>query len=156
METSENESKAPTRTAWIKRGERYDRVKVLREYPDFGAVKVLKSGDPEPWTLKASDIVTEKPLTKWQRERIIRRQVREERNTQQVEQVKEVLSDGKQHTIMEIVDAVNAMPRAIVRMEPARAWKIVVDLCSSGTHARWRTKAKRNRQHWAVEKVNQQ
>ena len=112
------------KTVWLKRGDRYESVRLLREYPEIGAVKVLRVGSPEPWTFKASEIVTEKPLTRRQREWIIKRQVREERETEQREQVKEVLFDGKPKSIMEIVDAVNAMPRAMTRMEPAetRGW----------------------------------
>lgn len=141
------------KTVWLKRCDRYESVRLLREYPEVGAVKVLRDGSPEPWTFRASDIVTEKPLTKLQRERIIKRQVREERLAQQTEQVIEALTDGKPKSIMDIVDAVNAMPRAIIRMEPARAWKIVRNLEDNGTHTAELQRTKRSRDHWIVQRI---
>ena len=142
------------KTVWLKRGERYESVRLLREYPEIGAVKVLRVGSPEPWTFKASEIVTEKPLTKRQHERIIKRLVREERETEQREQVKEVLFDGKPKSIMEIVDAVNAMPRAMTRMEPARAWKIVSGFVKNNTHTAELQVTTRSRHHWIVQRIS--
>lgn len=141
--------------AWLKRGKRFERVKLLRSYPDCGAVKVIRNNSPEPWTFKASEIVTEKPLTKRQREWIIKRQVREERETEQKEQVKDVLFDGKPKSIMEIVDAVNAMPRAMTRMEPARAWKIVSGFVKNNTHTAELQVTTRSRHHWIVQRITQ-
>ncbi len=141
------------KTVWLKRGDRYEPVRLLREYTEIGAVKVLRVGSPEPWTFKASEIVTEKPLTKRQREWIIKRQVREERATEQREQVKDVLFDGKPKSIMEIVDAVNAMPRAMIRMEPARAWKIVSDFVKNNTHTAELQVTTRSRKHWIVQRI---
>ena len=142
------------KTVWLKRGDRYESVRLLREYPEIGAVKVLRVGSPEPWTFKASEIVTEKPLTQRQRERIINRQVREERETAQREQVKDVLFDGKPKSIMEIVDAVNAMPRAMTRMEPARAWKIVSGFVKNNTHTAELQVTTRSRHHWIVQRIS--
>jgi|JI10StandDraft_1071094.scaffolds.fasta_scaffold377456_2 hypothetical protein len=142
------------KTVWLKRGDRYESVRLLREYPEVGAVKVLRVGSPEPWTFKASEIVTEKPLTKRQREGIIKRQVREERETAQREQVKDVLFDGKPKSIMEIVDAVNAMPRAMTRMEPARAWKIVSGFVKNNTHTAELQVTTRSRHHWIVQRIS--
>ena len=139
--------------AWLKRGKRFERVKLLRSYPDCGAVKVIRNNSPEPWTFKASEIVTEKPLTQRQRERMINRQVREQRETEQREQVKEVLFDGKPKSIMEIVDAVNAMPRAMTRMEPARAWKIVSDFVKNNTHTAELQVTTRSRHHRIVQRL---
>ena len=141
------------KTVWLKRGDRYETVRLLREYPEVGAVKVLRDGSPELWTFRASEIVTEKPLTKRQREWIIKRQVREERETEQREQVKDVLFDGKPKSIMEIVDAVNAMPRAMTRMEPARAWKIVSDFVKNNTHTAELQTTTRSRKHWIVQRI---
>ena len=67
------------KTVWLKRGDRYESVRLMREYPEIGAVKVLRVGSPEPWTFRASEIFTEKPLTKLQREWMIKRKVREDR-----------------------------------------------------------------------------
>lgn len=142
------------KTVWLKRGDRYESVRLLREYPEVEAVKVLRVGSPEPWTFKASEIVTEKPLTKRQREGIIKRQVREERETAQREQVKDVLFDGKPKSIMEIVDAVNAMPRAMTRMEPARAWKIVSGFVKNNTHTAELQVTTRSRHHWIVQRIS--
>ena len=153
MMKKEND-KDPSRDAWLKKGKRFERVKILRSYPEFGAVKVLRVGSPEPWTFKASEIVTEKPLTKRQREWIIKRQVREERETEQKEQVKDVLFDGKPKSIMEIVDAVNAMPRAMTRMEPARAWKIVSGFVKNNTHTAELQVTTRSRHHWIVQRIS--
>lgn len=141
------------KTVWIKRGERYESVRLLREYPEIGAVKVLRVGSPEPWTFKASEIVTEKPLTRLQRDWVIKRHVREERETEQKEQVKDVLFDGKPKSIMEIVDAVNAMPRAMTRMEPARAWKIVSGFVKNNTHTAELQVTTRSRHHWIVQRI---
>lgn len=149
---SEND-KEPSRDAWLKRGNRFERVQFLRAYPEIGAVKVQRKGSPEPWTFKASEIVTEKPLTQRQREWIIKRQVREERETEQKEQVKDVLFDGKPKSIMEIVDAVNAMPRAMTRMEPARAWKIVSGFVKNNTHTAELQTTTRSRKHWIVQRI---
>ena len=143
------------KTVWLKRGGRYESVRLLREYPEIGAVKVRRKGSPEPWTFKASEIVTEKPLTKRQREWIINRHFREERETEQKEQVKDVLFDGKPKSIMEIVDAVNAMPRAMTRMEPARAWKIVSDFVKNNTHTAELQVTTRSRHHWIVQRITQ-
>jgi hypothetical protein len=141
------------KTVWLKRGYRYESVRLLREYPEVGAVKVLRDGSPEPWTFRASDIVTEKPLTKLQRERIIKRQVREERIAEQTEQIKDVLADGKPKSIMEIVDAVNAMPRAMTRMEPARAWKIIRGFVQQNTHTAELQVTTRSRNHWIIQRI---
>lgn len=141
------------KTVWLKRGDRYESVRLLREYPEIGAVKVLRVGSPGPWIFKASEIVTEKPLTQRQRERIINRQVREDRETEQKEQVKDVLFDGKPKSIMEIVDAVNAMPRAMTRMEPARAWKIVSGFVKNNTHTAELQVTTRSRHHWIVQRI---
>ena len=142
------------KTVWLKRGDRYESVRLLREYPVVEAVKVLRVVSPEPWTFKASEIVTEKPLTKRQREGIIKRQVREERETAQREQVKDVLFDGKPKSIMEIVDAVNAMPRAMTRMEPDRAWKIFSDCVKNNTHTAELQVTTRSRHHWIVQRIS--
>lgn len=142
------------KTVWIKRGKRYESVRLLREYPEIGAVKVLRVGSPEPWTFKASEIVTEKPLTRLQRDWVIKRHVREERETEQKEQVKDVLFDGKPKSIMEIVDAVNAMPRAMTRMEPARAWKIVSGFVKNNTHTAELQVTTRSRHHWIVQRIS--
>lgn len=141
------------KTVWIKRGERYESVRLLREYPEIGAVKVLRVGSPEPWTFKASEIVTEKPLTRLQRDWVIKRHVREERETEQKEQVKDVLFDGKPKSIMEIVDAVNAMPRAMTRMEPARAWKIIRGFVQKNTHTAELQVTTRSRKHWIIQRI---
>lgn|GEM_PF-4030682 len=141
------------KTVWLKRSDRYESVRLLREYPEIGAVKVLREGSSEPWTFRASEIVTEKPLTKLQRDRIIKRQVREERIAEQTEQIKDVLADGKPKSIMEIVDAVNAMPRAMTRMEPARAWKIASDLQKIGTHTAELQGTSRSRMHWIIQRI---
>ena len=140
------------KNVWLKRGDRYESVQLLREYPEVGAVKVLRARSPEPWTVRASDIVTEKPLTKLQRERIIKRKVLEELEAAQKEQIKDVLFDGKPKSIMEIVDAVNAMPRAMTRMEPARAWKIVRGFVEQNTHTAERKVTNQNRKHWIVQR----
>ena len=143
------------KTVWLKRGGRYESVRLLREYPEIGAVKVLRVGSQGPWIFSASEIVTEKPLTQRQREWIIKRQVREQRETEQSEQVKDVLFDGKPRSIMEIVDAVNAMPRAMTRMEPARAWKIVSDFVKNNTHTADLQVTTRSRKHWIVQRITQ-
>ena len=143
------------KTVWLKRGGRYESVRLLREYPEIGAVKVLRVGSQGPWIFSASEIVTEKPLTQRQREWIIKRQVREQRETEQSEQVKDVLFDGKPRSIMEIVDAVNAMPRAMTRMEPARAWKIVSGFVKNNTHTAELQVTTRSRHHWIVQRITQ-
>ena len=140
------------KTVWLKRGDRYESVRLLREYPEIGAVKVLRVGSLEPWTFRASEIFTEKPLTKLQREWMIKRKVREDRISEQKELIKDVLFDGKPKSIMEIVDAVNAMPRAMTRMEPARAWKIVRGFVKQNTHTAERKVTNQNRKHWIVQR----
>ena len=142
------------KTVWLKRGDRYESVRLLSEYPEIGAVKVLRVGSPEPWTFRASDIVSEKPLTELQRKWSIKRKRLAAENAAQIDQVNEALKDGEPKSIMEIVNAVNAMPMANpndrIRMEPARAWKIVnqldtdirSDTTASGRHKRWIIKAK--------------
>lgn len=142
------------KTVWLKRGDRYESVRLMREYPEVGAVKVLRVGSPKPWTFRSSDIVEEKPLTYLQRKLIVKRNRLAARNAAQVDQVMEALKDGEPKSIMEIVNAVNAMPMANpndrIRMEPARAWKIVhqldadivSDRSASGRHKRWIIKAK--------------
>lgn len=143
------------KTVWLKRGYRYESVRLLREYPEIGAVKVLRVGSPEPWTFRASEIFTEKPLTKLQREWMIKRKVREDRIAEQKELIKDVLFDGNPKSIMEIVDAVNAMPRAMTRMEPARAWKIVRGFVKQNTHTAERKVTNQNRKHWIVQRITQ-
>ena len=147
------------KNVWLKRGDRYESVQLLREYPEVGAVKVLMARSPEPWTVRASDIVTEKPLTKLQRERIIKRKVLEELEAAQKEQIKDVLFDGQPKSIMEIVYAVNAMPmsnpKLRTRMEPARAWKIVRGFVEQNTHTAERKVTNQNRKHWIVQRITQ-
>lgn len=138
------------KTVWLKRKEKFEEVLLLREYPEIGAVKVIRRGSPEPWTFKASEIVHTKPPNPKRDEWEKRRKVKYQRDMEQVIQVEKVLSDGKDHTVMGIVDAVNAMPSALARMEPARVWKIVNDLATyiraeltaSGRFKRWIIKAK--------------
>lgn len=141
------------KTAWIKRGDRYETVRVLREYPDIGAVKVLRTGSPEPWTYKAAEVLNEKPINPKRAEWKRRREIREQRKAEQIELVKDVLSHGKPMSIMEIVDAVNAMPRAMERMEPARVWNIVCRFDESGTHTVELQGTSRSRSHWVIQRV---
>lgn len=138
------------KTVWLKRKEKFEEVLLLREYPDIGAVKVIRRGSPEPWTFNASEIVHTKPPNPKRDEWEKRRQVKAERETEQIQHVATVIADGKDHTVMGIVDAVNAMPSALARMEPARVWKIVNDLATdiraeltaSGRFKRWIIKSK--------------
>lgn len=138
------------KTVWLKRKERFEEVLLLREYPEIGAVKVIRRGSPEPWTFKASEIVETKPPNPKRDEWEKRRKVKAERETEQIQHVAKVIADGMEHSVMSIVDAVNAMPSALARMEPARVWKIVNDLATdiraeltaSGMFKRWIIKAK--------------
>lgn len=139
--------------AWLKRGDRYESVQLLREYPEIGAVKVLRYGSPKPWTFKSSEVFHEKPLSpklaEWKR----RRDIKAQRNAEQIDQVANALAHGKPMSVMEIVDAVNAMPRAITRMEPARAWNIVEHFQRAGTHTAERRRTTRSRMHWVIQRV---
>ncbi|TXH49966.1 MAG: hypothetical protein E6Q97_21310 [Desulfurellales bacterium] len=141
------------KTAWLKRGGRYESVRVLREYPEIGAVKVLRTGSPEPWTFKSSEVVDDKPVSpkwaEWKR----RREIKEQRESEQIEQVATALAHGKPMTVMEIVDAVNAMPRAITRMEPARVWKIARMFEEANTHTAELQATSRSRKHWVIQRI---
>ncbi len=141
------------KTAWLKRGDRYESVRVIREYPEIGAVKVLRYGSPKPWTFKSSEVSDEKPLSpklaEWKR----RRDIKAQRNAEQIDQVANALAHGKPMTIMEIVDAVNAMPRSSIRMEPARAWKIVSGFVKNNTHTAELQTTTRSRKHWIVQRI---
>lgn len=141
------------KTAWLKRGDRYESVRVIREYPEIGAVKVLRYGSPKPWTFKSSEVFHEKPLSpklaEWKR----RRDIKAQRNAEQIDQVANALAHGKPMSVMEIVDAVNAMPRAMTRMEPARAWKIVSGFVKNNTHTAELQTTTRSRKHWIVQRI---
>lgn len=137
---------------WIKRGDRYEPARLLREYPEIGAVKVLRFGSSKPWTFKVSEIVTEKPMSPKQAEWQRRRDIKAQRNAEQIEQVANALAHGKPMSVMEIVDAVNAMPRAITRMEPARAWKIASMFQQAGTHTAELQGTSRSRMHWIIQR----
>ena len=138
------------KTVWLKRNNKHEEVLLLREYPEIGAVKVIRRGSPEPWTFKSSEIVHTKPPNPKRDELEKRRKVKHEREMEQVIQVERVIADGNEHTVMGIVDAVNAMPSSLARMEPARVWKIVnnlatdirAELTASGLFKRWIIKAK--------------